>query len=324
MTKAKNWLKKPKKLGGNKFNQIFDISPGYPNSRMSSMLVENIPGTESTIHTFIIPPGRMILINMYDVVCEALFTPYNENGEFIKKGVIRVYVRTNLAKTRIEVYKGSSLWHEPGSSLSAIGNRRRWQDKQIVRPGDMIETTFESDEKIDPEKSHLDHRVTAGEIIIKIPEQELDNLELYIITPEIPNVEISSEIKSNDPGHQTIIYSFYVPTGHIVNINPKDNRCNIIVELRNKKGKIIKGRIDIYSKTGLYGYLERLYSSETGIHNPKYNYSVEEKMWQNKKQINAGGELVIDVMSKEKIDPKKSLIEMKVRGYKIMPDGGVM
>jgi hypothetical protein len=188
----------------------------------------------------------------------------------------------------------------------------------------MIETTFESDEKIDPIKSHLDHRVVAGDIIIEIPKKELNNLELYTISPEFPNKCLSSEIKSNVPGHQTIIYSFYVPTGHIIYINPKDNRCNIIIELRNKKGNIIKGRIDVYSKTGLYGYLERLYSSETRIHNPKYNYSVEEKMWQNKKQINAGGELVIDVISKEKIDPKKSLIEMKVRVYKIMPDGGVM
>jgi hypothetical protein len=321
---SRNWLKKPKKLDNVKFNQIFDICPGYPNDRMSSKLVENTPGVESVIHTFTIPPGQYVGIDMDDNVCEALFTPYNENGEFIKKGVIRVYIRLALKRSKIEVYKGGSLWHEPGSSLSAIGNRRRWQDKQIVCPGDMIETTFESDEKIDPIKSHLDHRVVAGDIIIEIPKKELNNLELYTISPEFPNKCLSSEIKSNVPGHQTIIYSFYVPTGHIIYINPKDNRCNIIIELRNKKGNIIKGRIDVYSKTGLYGYLERLYSSETRIHNPKYNYSVEEKMWQNKKQINAGGELVIDVISKEKIDPKKSLIEMKVRVYKIMPDGGVM
>jgi hypothetical protein len=133
--------------------EVFDILPAIPDSDTSSVLVNNVPNIESTIHVFTVPNGNTAFINPGDLTQEAFLEPIDSKGDFIN-GVINIYAEFSNGEV-MRVYSGRSEFH---NSRRSPTNRRHWQFGVVLEPGDKIVTKFIASTAMDVKRSHLNHK----------------------------------------------------------------------------------------------------------------------------------------------------------------------
>ena len=100
-------------------------------------------------------------------------------------------------------------------------------------------------------------------------------VEVFDIFPGYPNVAVSTALVSSTPNVESLVHTFTPPTGHYVVINPADITQEVLYEpYDSSTGTVfLKGLINIYTKTGLQGFVQRLYSGGSEFHNPAINIS---------------------------------------------------
>jgi hypothetical protein len=97
-------------------------------------------------------------------------------------------------------------------------------------------------------------------------------VEVFDIFPAYPNVTVSTALSMGTAQVETTVHTFNPPTGHYVVINPSDLTQEVLLETFNSLGtastNYIKGLVNIYTRTGLQGFQQRLYSGGSEFHNP--------------------------------------------------------
>ena len=93
-------------------------------------------------------------------------------------------------------------------------------------------------------------------------------VEVFDIFPGYPSLAISTALSAGVHGTETTIHTFNPPTGHYVVINPSDLTQEVLLETYDSSSGYIKGLINIYTRTGLQGFQQRLYSGGSEFHNP--------------------------------------------------------
>lgn len=100
-------------------------------------------------------------------------------------------------------------------------------------------------------------------------------IEVFDIYPGYPNAIISTAIVANALNVESVVHTFTPPTGHYVIINPSDITQEVLFEpfATSDSTGFIRGLINIYTRTGLMGFQQRLYSASSEYHNPAVSQS---------------------------------------------------
>jgi hypothetical protein len=134
--------------------------------------------------------------------------------------------------------------------------------------------------KVAPQKMYSPRAVSKTSPKVPVPSglaQLLQSAptEVFDIYPGYPNVAVSSLLAANLANVESVVHTFTPPTGHYVVINPADITQEVLFEpYASSDGTVfILGLINIYTRTGLLGFQQRLYSGGSEFHNPARNVS---------------------------------------------------
>jgi hypothetical protein len=148
-------------------------------------------------------------------------------------------------------------------------------------------------------------------------------LEPYDIYPGYPNAVISSAIAANVVNAETTVHTFTPPTGHYIIINPADLTQEVLFEpYASTDGTVfILGLINIYTRTALLGFQQRLYSAGSEYHNPARNVSSvgNRRRWQFAACISPGDTMETRFLAAAALSPVGSHLDHRFSAKKATP-----
>lgn len=148
-------------------------------------------------------------------------------------------------------------------------------------------------------------------------------VEVFDIFPGYPNAAISSLLGLGVIGVETTVHTFTPPTGHYVVINPSDLTQEVLLETFNTAtaAAYIKGLINIYTRTGLQGFQQRLYSGGSEFHNPAQQMASmgNRRRWQFGAIISPGDTMETRFLGADTFGTVASHLDHRVSVKKITP-----
>jgi hypothetical protein len=147
--------------------------------------------------------------------------------------------------------------------------------------------------------------------------------EVFDIFPGYPNAAVSSLLGLGVIGVETTIHTFSPPTGNYVVINPSDLTQEVLLETFNTAttATYIKGLINIYTRTGLQGFQQRLYSGGSEFHNPAQQMASmgNRRRWQFGAIISPGDTMETRFLGADTFGTVASHLDHRVSIKKVTP-----
>ena len=129
----------------------------------------NTANARTLIATYTIPTGYRFVFDPDDPYQEVLFTPFTSAGTGDTNFIVGNFDVTLEAATGGDVrriFASSTLWMRPGSNISSVGHLRKWQQKYVGVPGDLVRFYFTAATLLSTTNSVLEARVRPGKVVL--------------------------------------------------------------------------------------------------------------------------------------------------------------